>query len=236
MRYSSCVAMPMYEPARRASRARAGSSRARHRTRGTRSRRLDVDPLAKRTFSAPATSSIVRRRYAWTMIPRFSARARQLAVQLKRAIGRRRVLHVDPHEARPRLRVGDERLEIVAAQIEVDVEAERSQLDRDVRVEALAVDPRQQVVVLAGDRARFIGLVTSSPRMSTVAIFPGRSTPDDAYGVVEVGPAIYLADSRWTTDRGRPAGAGRSRDRGSDGRGAPRAAPIVEQTDPFDGP
>ena len=109
----------------------------------------------------------------------------------------------------------------------------RGQLDRDVRVEALAVDPREQVVVLAGDRARLVGARdllaedvdrrAASPRRSARGRRGRRRRASGRRCSARRAAARPVA--------GRPAGAGRSCGRNSNGRGAPRAAPIVVQTD-----
>ena len=81
----------------------------------------------------------------------------QLAIEPQRLVGGRRVLHVDADEVAALTRVLDDRLEVFLAECVVEPEAERGQLHGDVRVEALLADPRQRVVVLARDRARFVG-------------------------------------------------------------------------------
>ena len=68
----------------------------------------------------------------------------------------------------------DELLDVRAAQAGVELEPERGELDRDVRVEPLALDPREHLVVGARDLAASPALRTSSPSTSTVAIFPSR--------------------------------------------------------------
>ena len=50
-----------------------------------------------------------------------------------------------------------DRLEVLATELEIELEAEPRQLHRHVRVEPLLVDPRERVVVLAGDRPRLVG-------------------------------------------------------------------------------
>src|SRR5437763_4628406 len=71
----------------------------------------------------------------------------QLAVEAKRVVGRRRVLHVDAHEAAPDMRVFDERLQVLAAERIVEPEPEAGELDGDVRVQTLALDAREHAVV-----------------------------------------------------------------------------------------
>ena len=104
-------------------------------------------------------SSSVRRRYACSTTPTFVVPAlAQLAIEGERVVGGRRVLHVDAHEVAARRGVDDDRLEVLAAEVEVELEPERRQLDRDVRVEALLVDrARATSWYCAGDRARLVG-------------------------------------------------------------------------------
>ncbi len=115
----------------------------------------------------------------------------QLAVELQRAS----VVDESSMSIRTKLaagpRVGDDRLEVLAAEIEVELEPEPGQLDRDVRVEALAVDPREHVVVWPAISRASSGLVTSSPRTSTVASFPSPfSSRTTRTASSSVGPAM----------------------------------------------
>ena len=151
----------------------------------------------------------------------------QLAVQRERAVGRRRVLHVDAHEAAARGGVDDDRLEVLAAEVEVELEPERGELDRDVRVEPLLVDPRQHVVVLARDRARLVGARDLLAEHVDGRELPFRVQPsDDAHRVVER-RARRCSATRAAGRRAseRPAAAGRSR-----GREEPRARGMVEES------
>jgi hypothetical protein len=116
-------------------------------------RRLDVDPLAQPNVvdsldvgDRPPQVSL--HDHPEILVPELA----KVAVQPEGTGGRRRVLHVDSDEALTLLGVSDDRLEVLAAQAEIEVEPERGQLDRDVRVELVVVDPCQQIVVLAGDR------------------------------------------------------------------------------------
>ena len=70
-------------------------------------------------------SSSVRRRHACSTTPRLSCPVAQLAVAAERVVGRRRVLHVDADEAATRRGVGDDRLEVLAAEVEIELEPER---------------------------------------------------------------------------------------------------------------
>ena len=97
-------------------------------------------------------SRIERRRAAWRTMPTFSRPFRaELAVQLERVRGRRRVLHVDPDEVAALGRVADDLEQVRAAELVREVEPERGQLDADVRVQALALDRLEDVVVGAND-------------------------------------------------------------------------------------
>ena len=76
--------------------------------------------------------------------------------ELESAVGGRRILHVDPHEVPARGCVDDDSLEVLAAELEVELETKPRELHRHVGVEALLVDPREGVVVLPGDRPRLV--------------------------------------------------------------------------------
>ena len=113
----------------------------------------------------------------------------QLAVQRERAVGRRRVLHVDPHEPAAGRGIDDDRLEVLAAEVVVELEPERRELDRDVRVELLVVEPREHVVVLTRDRARLVGARDLLAEHVDGRELPFRVQPsDDAHRVVERRP------------------------------------------------
>ena len=100
-------------------------------------------------------SRIERRRAACRTMPTLlEALGAQLAVQLERVRGRRRVLHVDPDEVAALGRVADDLEQVRAAELVREVEPERGQLDADVRVEALALDRLEDVVVGADDVLR----------------------------------------------------------------------------------
>ena len=78
-------------------------------------------------------------------------------VELERSVGGRRVLHVDPHEVPARGCVSDDSLEALTTELEIELEPEPRQLHRHIRLETLGVDPREHVVILAGDRPRLVG-------------------------------------------------------------------------------
>ncbi len=150
-------------------------------------RRLDVDPFAQPDVVDPLDvvdrpPQVRLHDDAEILVPELA----QVAVQAEGAGRRRRVLHVDSDETLPRPGVFDDGLEVLATQVEVEVEPERGQLDRDVRVELVAVDPREQVVVLAGDRPR---LVRAGDLLAEHV--DGRQLPlpvqliDDARGIVD---------------------------------------------------
>ena len=110
----------------------------------------------------------------------------QPAIEGERAIGGGRVLHVDAHEPLARGGVDDDGLEVLVAEIRVQLEAERGELDRDVRVELLFVQPREHVAVLTGDRTRLVrvrNLLTQHVDGRELALRV--QSPDDADGVVE---------------------------------------------------
>jgi hypothetical protein len=76
----------------------------------------------------------------------------ELAVEPQRVVGAARVLHVDAHEVPARGGVADDALEVRAADVVVELEPERGQLDADVRVEAAVLDVGEDVLVGAHDR------------------------------------------------------------------------------------
>src|SRR5947209_1354594 len=89
---------------------------------------------------------------------RFSAspmsRSSCLAIETQRRVGGRRVLHVDAHEASLR-----EHLEhVFPAQLVRELEAERGELDADVRVQALALDRVEHLEVRTRDRLCIVGV------------------------------------------------------------------------------
>jgi hypothetical protein len=81
----------------------------------------------------------------------------QLAIERKRAIRRRRVLHVDPDEVAAGGGVHHDRLQVLSTEARVELEPEARELHGDVRVEVLLVDPREHLVVLPGERACLVG-------------------------------------------------------------------------------
>ena len=106
--------------------------------------RLDVDPLAD---AHVVESRDVRERAPQVCLQHdadvlVTVRA-QLAIELQGAVGRRRVLHVDAHEVPARRGVARERLQVLPDKLLVELEPEARQLDGDVRIEALLVDPRE---------------------------------------------------------------------------------------------
>ena len=110
----------------------------------------------------------------------------QLAVELQRAIGRRRVLHVDPHEAPARRASAT-----TASRLSRHRSRSRSSPSAVSLIEMFEsspslVDARQQIVVLAGDRPRLVGarhlLAEDVDRGQLPALV---QLPDDANGIVE---------------------------------------------------
>ena len=81
----------------------------------------------------------------------------QAAIEGERVVGAGRVLHVDPHEVVARSRVADEPFEQRAADLDVELETEGSELHAHVRVEPVAIDCREHVGVGVGDRLRLLG-------------------------------------------------------------------------------
>src|SRR5205085_12065059 len=67
-----------------------------------------------------------------------------------------RVLHVDPDEVVARGRVADDLLEVLAAEVVVELEPERRELHAHVRVEAALLDVREDILVGADDRRRVL--------------------------------------------------------------------------------
>ena len=119
--------------------------------------RLDVDALAQPNVVEPV--EVVERAAQVRLEDDTRVRASrlaQLAVELQRAVGGGRVLHVDAHEVAARGGVADDGLEVLAAQVEIELEPETGQLHRDVRVEPFRVDAGEHVEVLPGDRARLV--------------------------------------------------------------------------------
>ena len=82
----------------------------------------------------------------------------QLAEEPQGLVGRRRVLHVDPHEAVRRLRGRDHRLDVALAEVVAELQAEPGRLDADVRVEVVPLEGVERRNVLGCDR-RGLGLV-----------------------------------------------------------------------------
>ena len=81
----------------------------------------------------------------------------QLAVEPQRVVGAARVLHVDPDEVVARGGVADDALQVRAAEVVVELEPERGQLDAHVRVEAGVLDVGEDLLVGALDRRRLVG-------------------------------------------------------------------------------
>ena len=112
-----------------------------------------------------------------------------LAIELQRRVGHRGVLHVDPHEVAARGRVGEQRLEVRAADLGAELEPEARQLHRDVRVEPLALDPLERGVVGGRDLAglgRGRDLLAEDVDGRGLAL--GVQPPHDANRVVERRP------------------------------------------------
>ena len=117
------------------------------------------------------------------------ARRAELAVEAQRGVGRRRVLHVDADEVAARLRVRHDRLEVLAAELLVELEAEPGELDGDVRVEPLLLDPLEDTVVGPPDLGRLRCGEDLLPQDVDRRHLPfGVQALHDAHGVVERGP------------------------------------------------
>jgi hypothetical protein len=101
----------------------------------------------------------------------------QLAVQGERAVGRRRILHVDPHESAARVRIVHDRLGDLAAQDRIEVEPEAGQLDRDPGLEAFGRQASKDVVIQPCGRAPFALRRRTTRSASSIE-----------------GPAMYRAD------------------------------------------
>ena len=96
----------------------------------------------------------------------------ELAAEAERVVRRRRVLHVDPHEAVRRLGRRDHRLDVALAEVVAELQAEGGRLDADVRIEPLALEGVERRDVFGRDRRGFEASMTSSPSTSTVASLP----------------------------------------------------------------
>src|SRR5207237_946684 len=81
----------------------------------------------------------------------------ELAIKAQRVVGRRGVLHVDANKVAPARRLADHRLEVLAAEVVVELQPERGQLHAHVRVEPLPPDRLEDVAVGACDRTRLVG-------------------------------------------------------------------------------
>ncbi len=145
-------------PGRRASRARGRSSRAPPRTRGTRA------PAARCRSPCRAGRSRRRRRRRSSAGDMPGRRSRDSRARVRAARGT--AAACDPSSTSPPCRSGRSsrgpgRLRRpppgCRGRGRGRLQAERRQLDGDVRVEAFAVDPCEDVEVLAGDRARLVG-------------------------------------------------------------------------------
>ena len=123
-------------------------------------------------------SASVRRRRDWRTMPTFSRPPR--AARGRGAACRRctRVLHVDADEDAPRRRVRDDGREERAAEVEVELEPERRELDAR---RSRRAGPRRSRRARRGRRPRSprasSAPCTSSPSTSTVASFPSAFRP-----------------------------------------------------------
>ena len=121
-------------------------------------RRLEVDALAEADArpEIPERLDVVER----TPQPRLQHDAdivvaflAELAIEPQRVVGRRRVLHVDPNKVAVARRGADDVEEVLTAEGVRQIEAERGDLDADVRVERGLVDRGEHVPVRLSDRA-----------------------------------------------------------------------------------
>ena len=116
----------------------------------------------------------------------------------------RRVLHVDPHEGAAAAGIAHEALEQRAAEVEVDLQPEPGQLDGDVRVEPVGGDRGQHVTVGGGDRLRLRGAVDLlAEHVDRRPLLPSAFRATTVRRASSsVGPAMYGAETRRTTERG----------------------------------
>jgi hypothetical protein len=132
----------------------------------------------------------------------------ELAVDAQRVVGTARVLHVDPHEDPARGRVGHDRRDERAAQVEIDLQPERGQLHGHVRVQVVACDGVQDRVVGIRHRLRLLRARHLLPEDVDGGELPLRVEPGDrATRVVECGARDIGGGEACTTRRGT---AGRS--------------------------
>ena len=154
--------------------------------------RLDVDPLAEPEVRADGQQRVDVARRAPQVGLQHDADvvvvAAERLVDVDGAIGVRRVLHVDAHEVAERLRVLDHEARVAGREVRRQVEAERRQLDRHVRVELLDLDRVEDRRVGRGVLGRRLLVAsTFSPRRSTVARHPADvELADHADGVREL--------------------------------------------------
>ena len=118
-------------------------------------------PLQSRTFGRRSASALdVVERAAQIRLQDDAdvlvAGLAQLAIEAQRVVGRRRVLHVDAHEAVIFRGLSHDVLEVRAARVVGEPEAEPGELDADVRVEVLALDLVERVAVRLRDGARLV--------------------------------------------------------------------------------
>ena len=110
----------------------------------------------------------------------------QVAVETECGVGCMRVLHVDPDEVPAVRGIADDLRDVLSANALIVVEPERSELDRDVRIELLALDPGEDLVVGTGDFACFVDapalLAEDVHRRHLPFAVQAR---DDPYGVLE---------------------------------------------------
>ena len=121
--------------------------------------RLDVDPLAEPDARTRERRGVVDRALQRGLKHRADAPVTlvaQLAEEPQRVVRRRRVLHVDPHEAVRRLGRRDHGLDVALAEVVAELQPEPGRLDADVGVEPVLLERVERGDVLGRDRGRLV--------------------------------------------------------------------------------
>ena len=121
--------------------------------------RLDVDPLAEPDARSGERRRVVDRALQRRLEDRPDAPVTlcaELADEPQGVVRRRRVLHVDPHEAVRRLGRGDHGLDVALAEVVVELQPEPGRLDADVGVEPVLLEGVERRDVLGRDRCRLV--------------------------------------------------------------------------------
>ena len=135
--------------------------------------------------------------------------AAQLPVDLQRLRRVRRLLHVDANEVAALRGVLHDGLGVLEAEVAVDRQSERGELDADVGVEPVPLDRIQDAVVLVDEGARLLGLVDVLPEDVDRGHLPRRvQLGHDTARVLERRPGDVtvrdLADDRLRNRRQQP--------------------------------